>query len=260
MYAVVQDQGGREYMEDTCIAEPRFFQSMDLYAIFDGHGGSYVSEFLRDHLKRVLLEELRKNASSTDDVLYNTIKRLQHMLDPNAAQHTGSTCLIAVRNGETWTVANVGDCRAITNNGPKALRVTNDHKPGAPREFNRIKEAKGFVSFYPNDAPRVNGTLAVSRSLGDLSQSPWVRWEPEVSSFKITPRNPMLIMASDGIWDTMEDQEALDTTINTIMTETKGHVQEAVLKLAAQKCLHIARNKGSSDNVTIMIIVSASER
>lgn len=61
--------------------------------------------------------------------------------------------------------ANVGDTRAVLKRGTKAVRLSHDHKPYNPEEISRIRECGGFVS---GDVGRVNGVIAVARSIGDF--------------------------------------------------------------------------------------------
>lgn len=62
------DIGGRPYMEDThiCIADlAKNFgcdlvseEAISFYGVFDGHGGKDASHFVRDHLPRVIVEDV----------------------------------------------------------------------------------------------------------------------------------------------------------------------------------------------------------
>lgn len=52
---------------------------------------------------------------------------------------------------------------------------------------------------------RVQGTLAVSRGIGDLHLKEWISAEPEVQRLPITPDCEFLILASDGLWDAVSD-------------------------------------------------------
>jgi serine/threonine protein phosphatase PrpC len=72
-------------------------------------------------------------------------------------------------------VANVGDSRAVLFRKDKALRMTVDHKPRAEEE--RIKSIEGGC-VTGDGGGRVNGQLAVSRSLGDFYMHPYVTYEP----------------------------------------------------------------------------------
>ena len=260
MFIVGQHQGAREYMEDTFVVDTNLYHDMKVYAVFDGHGGTYVSEFLKQHMLDVLKNVLSSRTNeipSIEDCLYITIKRLQSMLEKDKCINVGSTCLIALRNKDMLYIANVGDCRAIINVKESALRVTHDHKPNTVSEFNRIREMGGFVTTYPNDAPRVNGMLAVSRSLGDLHLSPYVRWEPEVSTLQITDHNKIMVLASDGVWDTMSDQDVYDVIQETIHHFEKHEPQKSmqeVFKVCAQNCILVAQQRGSGDNITIICV------
>jgi serine/threonine protein phosphatase PrpC len=256
MFIVGQHQGAREYMEDTFIVDPLLIDDMELYAIFDGHGGTYVSEFLKQHTKDVLHELLVKRTTkpSIEDCLYICVKRLQEMLDKQKAMGVGSTAIIGIRHKNMMYIANVGDCRAIVDNQGVAFRVTHDHKPNVVREFARIQEMGGFVTTYPNDVARVNGMLAISRSLGDLHLTPYVRWEPEVSTFPITQHNKMMVLASDGIWDTLNDQDVIDVIQQTMKNMQAETLQEQ-LNICARNCIMLAQQRGSGDNITIIIIL-----
>lgn len=48
---------------------------------------------------------------------------------------------------------------------------------------------------------RIQGSLAVSRGIGDRNLKQWVTAEPETKSLKIKPECEFLILASDGLWD-----------------------------------------------------------
>lgn len=256
MFFVVQTQGGREYMEDTFIAEENFYTDMDIYAVFDGHAGSYVSNFLRDNVKPVLIKYLQEGKYPIDDCLYLTCRTMTEMMSKEESKNTGSTCLIALRKkqqpNDIWYFANAGDCRAIVGSDKGAVRLTNDHKPHIPKEFSRITSIEGgFVTHNPHDVPRVNGMLAVSRSLGDTYLHPYVRWEPEVSTLKPNHDNRLFIIASDGIWDTMEDNDVL-TVFNKKIKEANGLATKQMLYEASVECIQLAQAKGSGDNMTII--------
>ena len=76
---------------------------------------------------------------------------------------SGSTAVCCLISPTHFYIANCGDSRAVLcRNGVPAV-YTQDHKPSVPAEKKRIQEAGGSVMIH-----RVNGTLAVSRALGDF--------------------------------------------------------------------------------------------
>lgn len=69
-----------------------------------------------------------------------------------------------------------------------------DHKGSDPFEAHRIAECGGFV--YNN---RVNGVLAVTRSLGDISMKDWVIGKPYTTESILNEDDSLLILACDGV-------------------------------------------------------------
>lgn len=52
-----------------------------------------------------------------------------------------------------------------------------------------------------HNAWRVQGSLAVSRGIGDKHLKQWIIAEPETKVLRIKPDCEFLILASDGLWD-----------------------------------------------------------
>lgn len=55
--------------------------------------------------------------------------------------------------------------------------------------------------FCRNGVWRVQGSLAVSRAIGDMHLKEWIISEPEIKKRPLTSDCEFLIMASDGLWD-----------------------------------------------------------
>lgn len=120
-------------------------------------------------------------------------------------------------NDRFITIANLGDTRCVISEDGVARAISTDHKPTDEREQERIKRYGGEV--FNN---RVEGELAVSRSLGDfLYKESGVICHPEVCREKIGPSAEYLIIATDGIWDVLDNNDAVK-----IVNETKGPLQE----------------------------------
>ena len=166
--------------------------------------------------------------------------------------------------------ANVGDSRTVLcRAGGAARALSEDHKPSRPDEAARIKAAGGFII-----NKRVMGELAVSRAFGDAEfkkgiseilgeenvgkgeeppgtdlTKPLVVAEPEVQVCALEPSDEFLLLACDGLFDVMTNQEAVDLA----RAELGKHgdpqrVAEVLSKTAIE-------DLGSRDNVSIMLVV-----
>lgn len=131
------------------------------------------------------------------------------------AVRAGSTAVVALVTPTHIFVANAGDSRAVLVKNNRAVPLSVDHKPNQNREFSRIKAAGGFVkSIYGHH--RVNGNLNLSRAIGDLKykQNPSLRPEeqiitadPDITVYSRCPDDQYIILACDGIWDCLENQQ-----------------------------------------------------
>lgn len=71
------------------------------------------------------------------------------------------------------------------------------------------------------------GELAVSRAIGDHCLRPYVIPEPEVSMIERTRDDEVLVMASDGLWDVINNQEAAEMALHTL--QVCAHGSQSVL-------------------------------
>jgi len=232
-----------------------------LAAVFDGHGGSFSSNYCADHLlvvfNRLLAESKGNIDDSLPDILRQTFLELDQLLRLDyqftSENSSGTTVVCAVITENNIFVANCGDSRCVlgTNNTTKELSF--DHKPIKKAEKERIKAAGGVVALG-----RVNGDLAVSRALGDFQfkentdLNPYqqlVSNEPdiEVHERKHT-EDEFLILACDGVWDVMKSQEVVES-YRQIQQECDDLEKQCDIIL--EQCL----KKGTSDNVTIISVV-----
>jgi len=134
--------------------------------------------------------------------------------------------------------ANAGDARGVLCRGGKAVRLTYDHKGSDKQEAKRITDAGGFVM-----SGRVNGVLAVTRSLGDSSMKEFVVGSPYTTETELCEEDEFLILACDGLWDVVGDQGAIDLVRQT---------EDA--QAASQKLLNHALSQHTTDNVTILFV------
>lgn len=90
--------------------------------------------------------------------------------------------------------ANAGDARGVLCRSGKAVRLTYDHKGTDKQEAKRIMDAGGFVM-----SGRVNGVLAVTRSLGDSSMKEFVVGSPYTTETELSDEDEFIILACDGV-------------------------------------------------------------
>ncbi len=124
------------------------------------------------------------------------------MLDSDQAGSTACVCIFRQEFGhKVLYSANVGDTRSILSKSGMAERLSQDHKPSDKSEYDRIKNGGGIIM-----DSRVGGTLAVTRAFGDHSlKSEGVTAKPYINKHVLKPFDKYLVIASDGVWDTMED-------------------------------------------------------
>lgn len=124
---------------------------------------------------------------------------------------SGSTAAAVMISPRYIYFINCGDSRTLLCHDGQVAFYTEDHKPFNPREKERIQNAGGSVTLQ-----RVNGSLAVSRALGDFDfkEVDWrpqteqlVSPEPEVYELERTPEDEFLILACDGVWDAIGNEE-----------------------------------------------------
>ncbi|XP_023214259.1 probable protein phosphatase 2C T23F11.1, partial [Centruroides sculpturatus] len=109
---------------------------------------------------------------------------------------------------------NVGDSRAVASVGGRVQQLSFDHKPSNESETKRIIAAGGWVEFN-----RVNGNLALSRALGDFvfkkndkkpPEEQIVTAYPDVVVREVTPDHEFIVLACDGIWDVLSNEDVVD--------------------------------------------------
>lgn len=144
-------------------------------------------------------------------------------------ESSGSTLVSCLIRGNLLLCANVGDSRAVlgrmTESGMEAVALSVDQKPDLPREAHRIKSFGGIVEAFknvkgepegplriwdPHTQPPVPG-LAMTRSIGDkIASSIGLIYKPKITETRLTPDDKFIILASDGIWEFISNQKAVE--------------------------------------------------
>ena len=197
-------------------------------------------------------------------------------------EYSGSTCvslLIPNKNTSTIYIANVGDSRAILikeekskkNNKWTFQQLSRDHKPTEEDEYQRIIEADGEIEAIEDDDGNWNGPLrvwekgsegpglAMTRSLGDkVGAKIGVCCTPEVTKFEIKEEDKVIVLASDGLWEYISNEETTDMVKN-IYEEMKknGEIDgDKMAKILYEKAVDRWREKDiGMDDITIICVV-----
>lgn len=218
-------------------------QTVCLFGIFDGHGGSRAAEFLKEHLFKNLMKH-QQFITDTKLAISETYRRTDvDFLDAETNTHRddGSTASTAVLIGNHLYVANVGDSRAVISKAGKAIPLSEDHKPNRSDERKRIESAGGVVMWA--GTWRVGGMLAMSRAFGDRILKQFVVAEPEIQDQVIDNEFECLVLASDGLWDVVSNEDA----VSLARTEEEPEA-------AARKLTETAYTLGSTDNITCIVV------
>lgn len=180
----------------------------------------------------------------TDEVL--AADRLLVEAAKRSLNVAGTTALIAIMESNYLIVANVGDSRGVMcDSRGNAIPVSFDHKPQQVREQKRIEAAGGYIAF--NGVWRVAGILATSRAMGDypLKDKKFVIADPDILTFNLDDHKPMfLVLASDGLWDTFSNEEAVK-----FIKERLDEPDFGAKSLTLQ-----AYYRGSVDNITVLVL------
>ena len=134
----------------------------------------------------------------------------------------GTTAIVAVVQEDTLTVAHVGDSRGVLCRGGKAVVLTEDHKPDLEPEKRRIEALGGFVSFI--GCWRAMGILAMSRAIGDLFLKPYVSAEPDVRAMPIVAADEFIVLASDGVYDVLNNEQVVQIARSAASPEEAAHL------------------------------------
>uniref|UniRef100_A0A8C6T339 Protein phosphatase 1A n=1 Tax=Neogobius melanostomus TaxID=47308 RepID=A0A8C6T339_9GOBI len=267
-YGLSSMQGWRVEMEDAHTAVIGLPHGLDLwsfFAVYDGHAGSQVAKYCCEHLLEHITTNsdfqtaLQENASV--DSVKNGIRTgfLQideHMRTISEKKHgvdrSGSTAVGVLISPTHVYFINCGDSRALQSRAGAVHFFTQDHKPNNPLEKERIQNAGGSVMIQ-----RVNGSLAVSRALGDFDYKcvhgkgpteQLVSPEPEVYAIeRCEAEDEFIILACDGIWDVMANEQLCDFVRSRLeVTDDLERVSNEIL----DTCLY----KGSRDNMSVVLV------
>ncbi|KAM3709882.1 hypothetical protein ACJW31_02G208000 [Castanea mollissima] len=242
--------------------------------IYDGHGGPETSRYINDqlfqHLKRFTSEQqsmsvdvIRKAYQATEEGFLSVVTKLWPVNPQIAA--VGSCCLVGVICGGTLYIANLGDSRAVLGRLVRstgevlAIQLSAEHNVGIEsvrQEMFSLHPDDSHVVVLKHNVWRVKGLIQISRSIGDVYlkkaefnreplytkfrlrgpfKMPILSSDPSISMHELQPHDQFLIFASDGLWEHLSNQEAVDIVQNHPRNGIARRLVKVALQEAAKK-------------------------
>lgn len=256
------------------------------FAIYDGHGGSSCPDFLKDNLHQYIFNNqyfphspkmaLMKGFEQAEQAF-----RTMALQNPEEVDISGSCAVVVLVVNDLCYIANLGDSRVVSSfySGNRAKQLTIDMKPSEEAEQQRITKAGGkiYQSIFQQVNPTTKlsvvsygplrilpGRLNVCRSFGDVeSKEPSLGGKPgviiaipEIKVMKITPDLDFLILASDGVFDKLENDEVVETCWKGIEKAVKSNEKavEKVCEISVEDLINQCLQRKVQDNVSVIMI------
>jgi serine/threonine protein phosphatase PrpC len=234
------------------------YADVNIYAIYDGHGGTFVSKYLQENLYKYFINKKLQYPLDKKYIL-NAYKKVQDELtntNGNRARQCGSTCICVLHFKDTVgrtiiQVLNTGDSRSCLCRGSKAIRLTEDHKPNTLRERARITSLGGKIIYDGMDY-RI-GNLSVSRAFGDNDTKPFVVETPDMFKYVLQNKDRFLVIACDGLWDVMTDQAVINFILKNCFDKNTNRINKHI-NIARQLIDYAINDLKSTDNVSVIIV------
>ncbi|WOL07794.1 putative protein phosphatase 2C 78 [Canna indica] len=242
--------------------------------VYDGHGGPEASRFVNSrlfpYLDRFASEQgglsadvIMKAFNATEEEFLHLVKK-SWLSRPQIAS-VGSCCLVGAITEDTLYVANLGDSRAVLGRramdgrAVEAERLSTDHNVAAEevrKEVAELHPDDSHILVYTRGVWRIKGIIQVSRSIGDIylkkpdfsvdplfqqfvSPVPLKRAvitaEPSIRTHKLKPQDLFLIFASDGLWEQLSDEAAVDIVFKNPRAGIAKRLVRAAINEAARK-------------------------
>ena len=244
-----------------------------LFGVCDGHGsyGHLVSQYIRDAFPGILEESLEKELSflSIEKNFYKAVSKLCKGLQETGIEiaFSGSTLVFVLIIGSNCVCGNVGDSRVVLgkcfNDIWEGIPLSHDHNTKRIDERTRILNSHGRISQAQDFDGNFEGPervwlldddipgLAMTRSIGDkISKAVGVTSDPEVIARKLCKDDKFLIIASDGVWEYISNENAVDIVRNYWEQNSIEEATQALVSEASKKW----KKEEYTDDITVVII------
>ncbi|KAL8155493.1 putative protein phosphatase 2C 5 [Apium graveolens] len=231
--------------------------SFSVFGIFDGHNGISAAIFTKENLLNNVLSAIPEGATR-EEWLQSLPRALvagfvrTDIEFQQKGETSGTTVTFVVIDGWTVTVASVGDSRCIldTQGGVVSLLTVDHRLEENVEERERVTASGGEVGRLNlcagNEVGPLRcwpGGLCLSRSIGDTDVGEYIVPVPHVKQVKLSNAGGRLIIASDGIWDTLSSDIAAQAC--------RGLPAELAAKLVVKEAL---RSRGLKDDTTCLVV------
>ncbi|CAD8160891.1 unnamed protein product [Paramecium octaurelia] len=250
---VAQLKCGRKYQEDRFVAIPNLNQNKEaqfFYAIYDGHAGHSVSAILENNLHKYLQEE-NNFCDDLEKAIINSFEKMnKYILDCQDENQLlgGSTAICVINRHKDLYIVNLGDSACVLITEECEIQKLNlEHKLNREDEFKRVEQMATILDRH--SIPRINGELAVTRAFGDKKhrQSGLIAI-PEIKIHQVDQKDKYLILASDGFWDIIRNEE-LKKLIENWNRKEIDQLAQYLLDKAASKNTNYKK-----DNMTLIVV------
>ena len=249
-------KGGRPSNEDAHTVYINNKTEVNIYGVYDGHGGKFISNFLSNNIPLFFLsKKLYPLKHNYVNMVYDKIQNILYTKYEKEAMICGSTCLMVCHfkqdNVDYLNVLNTGDARCVLCNSENfGIPLTKDHKPDQAEEYNRITKLGG----QPIDVDGIYriGSLSVSRAFGDKDEEKYVTHRPDIFLYTLNKNDKFIIVACDGLWDVMDSQEAVNFVLRNCYDIDMKRINTSlnIARIMSEKCIEL----GSTDNITCIVV------
>lgn len=241
-YASALRKGKRPEMEDCAktLYMPGPGRRLAAFGVFDGHRGATAAQFAAENL---LSSIQTYDENGVAQAFLDTDKRFCAFA-AQAHSLSGTTAVVAVMNGDRVIAANVGDSRALLISDNSLTQLSYDHVAADPSEQQRVESSGGYI-MPVGGILRVQGSIAVTRGLGSPGYKQFIIPDPHVYSFRLCPLDQFLVLATDGLYMGLTNEEVRDVVLRNIALP---------LDRLAVLLADTAIERGSPDNVTVTLV------
>ena len=288
-YAYNSSMGNiRDYNEDTITAtkitinnETNNENNFYFFGVYDGHGGSGCSLYLKNNLHKFIKNFSKEAINEAINISEEKFLKNEALDEKGEIKDQSGSCgIMAMIQKNKCIIANVGDSRLVIYKKNSVFFSTEDHKPGSNIEKERITKAGGKIYQTPSLFPLYQngkeidipwrvlpGRLSVSRTFGDVEaknekfggNKNVVVAMPDITEIDLNEEFNLIILGCDGIFDVLSNEEILEC-IKIVLKEKKINEINENVNISelcgdfAEMIIKSSLAKDSFDNVSCIVI------